>query len=118
MAIERKVIRMYNEVIYLVTETLTDEVDEYGDKKSKEVYVRRFAKFKSVSQSEFYQAQTAGMKPEIKLEMADFFDYDGQQEVVYEGMRYKVLRTYRTTTNGIELTLYGGVRDVSTEVSD
>lgn len=109
---------MYNEVIYLVSVEPSAEVDEYGDVVDKEIFIRRFVKFKSISQSEFYQAQTAGMKPEIKVELADYLDYKDQQNVIYNGVRYKVLRTYRTVTNGIELTLYGGVRDVNAEVSD
>ena len=109
---------MYNDIVYLISKEASTEVDEYGDKIFTEVLAQRFAKFKSVSQSEFYQAQTAGTKPEIKLELADYYDYDNQEEVIYNGMRYKVLRTYRTVTNSIELTLYGGVRNVSAEVSD
>lgn len=110
--------KTFNEIIYLVSYEDSGEVDGYGDKILKPVYARRFAKFKSVSQSEFYQAQTAGLKPEIKLELADYFDYAAQEEVVYDGVLYKVLRTYRTTSNSIELTLYGGVHNVSTEISD
>lgn len=109
---------MYNEVVYLVSTEASTELDEYGDVVASETYSRRFAKFKSISQSEFYQAQTAGVKPEIKVELADYLDYEDQQEVIYNDVRYKVLRTYRTVTNGIELTLYGGVRNEHTTISN
>ena len=109
---------MFNEIIHLVSYEDSGNVDDYGDKILNPIYERRFAKLKSVSQSEFYQAQTVGIKPEIKMELADYFDYAGQEEVVYDGVLYKVLRTYRTTSNSMELTLYGGVRDVNTKVSD
>lgn len=109
---------MYNEIIYLVSKVETEEVDKYGDVVREEKLTQRFAKFKSIGQSEFYQAQTAGHKPELKLELADYLDYDEQEEVIYKDVRYKVLRTYRTSSNSIELTLYGGVRDVITTVSD
>lgn len=109
---------MYNEVVYLVSRIDSGNIDKYGDTIKNEVRERRFARFKSIAQSEFYQAQTAGLKPEIKVELPDYLDYGGQTEVVYDGFLYKVLRTYRTVTNSIELTLYGGVRDVSAEVSD
>lgn len=109
---------MFNEIVYLVSYEDSGEVDDYGDKILKPIYKRRFAKFKSVSLSEFYQAQTAGVKPEIKLEMADYFDYEEQEEVIYNDVLYKVLRTFRTMSNSIELTLYGGVRNVNAEVSN
>ena len=109
---------MYNEIIYLVSMGHSEELDEYGDMVAKETYTRRFAKFKSVSQTEFYQPQTVGIKPEIKVELADYLDYEDQQEVIYNDIRYKVFRTYRTVTNGLELTLYGGVRGASATVSD
>lgn len=109
---------MYNDVIYLISAENTMEIDEYGDKVTREKLVMRFAKLKSVSQSEFYQAQTVGVKPEIKVELADYLDYEDQQEVIYNSIRYKVLRTYRTATNSIELTLYGGVRNANAAVSD
>lgn len=109
---------MYNEVLYLVSYEPSENVDEYGDVVLTEKRTRRFTKIKSVSQSEFYQAQTAGLKPEFKIELADYLDYDGQEEVIYKDKRYKVLRTYRTDANSIELTLYGGVRDVVATVSD
>ena len=109
---------MYNEVVFLVSQIDNGNVDEYGDVIKDEIRVQRFARFKSIAQSEFYQAQTAGFKPEIKVELADYLDYDGQEQVIYNEFRYKVLRTYRTVANSIELTLYGGVRDASAEVSD
>ena len=109
---------MYNEIIYLVSKVETEKVDEYGDAVIEEKLARRFAKLNSIGQSEFYQAQTAGHKPEMKLELADYLDYDNQEEVIFNNVRYKVLRTYRTVSNSIELTLYGGVRDVSATVSD
>ena len=109
---------MYNEVVYLISLVDNGNVDEYGDPIKNEVRAQRFARFKSITQSEFYQAQTAGLKPELKLELPDYLDYADQTEVAYNGCLYKVLRTYRTMSNSIELTLYGGVRDASAEVSD
>ena len=98
---------MYNEVIYLLsTQSKTNNV---GDSIETTEKVMRFAKLKSIGQSEFYQAQAQGLKPEIKFVLADYLDYDSQEEVVYNNFRYKVLRTYRTG-NEIEIVCYGGVR--------
>lgn len=98
---------MYDEVIYLLsTRSTTNDV---GDSIETTEKAMRFAKLRSIGQSEFYQAQAQGLKPEIKFVLADYLDYNDQEEVVYNNFRYKVLRTYRTG-NEIEIVCYGGVR--------
>lgn len=101
---------MYNEVIELVDIKADPvNVDEFGDPLSIETKKVVFCEVKSVGMSEFYQAQTVNYKPEIKFILADFYDYNEQPFVEYNGVRYKVLRTYRNNTE-IELTCYDGVR--------
>ena len=98
---------MYNEVIYLLSnEITTNKVGDQIETPKKEM---RFAKLKSIGQSEFYQAQANGLKPELKFVLADYLDYDNQEEVIHNNFRYKVLRTYRTG-NEIEIVCYGGIR--------
>lgn len=98
---------MYNEIIYLVSKTsVTNEV---GDRVEVEERKIRFAQLKSIGQSEFYQAQAQGLKPELKFVMSDYLDYDNEQELIHNGFRYKVLRTYRQA-NELEIVVYGGVR--------
>lgn len=110
---------MFNEVIYLASEVSTDRFDEYGDVVKEFVYERRFCEQMSIGITEFYQAQTSEYKPEIKFKLADYADYDNQPYVVHNDMMYKVLRTYRNNkTNEIEITCYGGVRNVSAQVGD
>lgn len=108
---------MYNEIIYLVREIRTEEKDQYGDPVTVPEYTKLFAKVKSIGQKEFYQAQTAGAKPEIKFVIPDCLDYSGQQQLIYGDIRYQVLRTYQTDKNELEITCYGGVRNVSAAVS-
>lgn len=99
---------MYNEVIYLLSsQSVTNEV---GDQIETLIKTMRFAKLKSIGQSEFYQAQAQGLKPEIKFVLADYLDYDNQEEVIYNNFRYKILRTFRTEKNELEIVCYGGVR--------
>lgn len=69
-----------------------------------------FARLESITRSEFYQAQSAGFKPELKFVIADFLDYDGQEVLIHEGKQYKILRTYRKD-RGLEITVYGGVNN-------
>ena len=98
---------MYNDVIFLISTQKTK--NKVGDLIEERIKTMRFAKVKSIGQSEFYQAQAQGMKPEIKFVLADYLDYDNQEEVVYNNFVYKVLRTYRSG-NEIEIVCYGGVR--------
>ena len=105
---------MYNETIYLAREVEGDEVDEYGDPVIKLEKEELFAEQKSIGQKEFYQAQTEGEKPEIKFVIPDYLDYNDQQIVIHEGVRYKVLRTYRNTKNELEITCYRDIKNVNT----
>jgi len=98
---------MFNEVIYLIsTQTTKNDV---GDMVVIETKVPRFAKLKSIGQSEFYQAQAQGLQPEIKFVISDYLDYDNQEIVIHNNFRYKVLRTFRSG-NEIEIVCYGGVK--------
>ena len=85
-------------------------MDEYGDPVDVEERRDLFCAILSIGASEFYQAQTIGVKPQIKAVISDYLDYQDEQEAVVEGIRYKVLRTYRKMSNELEITLYGGVR--------
>lgn len=98
---------MYNEIIYLLS--IKSETNDVGDLIEAAEKTMRFAKIKSIGQVEFYQAQSLGLKPEIKFVLADYLDYDFQSEVVYNNIRYKILRTYRSG-NEIEIVCYGGIR--------
>lgn len=62
-----------------------------------------FCNVKSIGQSEFYQAQTAGLKPEIKLE-TKLIDLTNVTHVKFNGTIYKILRTYQKQ-DIIEITL-------------
>lgn len=102
-------------VIYLISYSETPNLDEYGDIVLEEKRAKRYAKCLSISQKEFYQAQTSALKPEIKFILSTSRDYNGEEEIVFNNVRYKVLKTYIPEDDSIEITCYGGVReDVST----
>ena len=86
-----------------------EKVNEIGDlikniNFNKEVFCNE----KSVRYSEFYQAQAVGMKPEIILEIMAI-DYEKEKYVMYEEEKYTVLKTYKKSSEKIELTLIRGV---------
>ena len=64
-----------------------------------------FCTLKSIGQQEAYQAMGIGLNPELKVILAHDFEYQGERLCELAGVRYRILRTYITETDGIELTL-------------
>ena len=92
-----------NDILTLIQRT--QGVDEYGDPTITETRRDIFCRKASIGQSEFYQAHATGLKPELKLVIADYLDYADEPLVEYGGQIYRVLRTYRTGKE-LELTVY------------
>lgn len=59
---------------------------------------------RSIGMKEFYSANSTDFRPELKLVLADYLDYDEETLADYDGRRYRILRTYRTGQQ-LELTL-------------
>ncbi len=57
---------------------------------------------KSINRNEFYNASTAGYKPELTF-VIHAYEYEGQQEVEFNGVTYKVMRTYQVGFEELEL---------------
>lgn len=51
-----------------------------------------YCNVKSIGLTEFYQAQSVGLKPELKIE-ARLIDLDGATHFKYNNKLYKILRT-------------------------
>ena len=60
---------------------------------------------RSIGQQEAYLAMGQGLNPELKVILAHDFEYGGERLCSLDGVRYDILRTYITKTDGIELTL-------------
>ena len=82
----------YDHELTLISQTVKE--DEIGNQIPVETRKTILCKVKSVGRSEFYGAATAGLRPEIVFVVHEF-EYGGEQEVEFEGERYKVIRTYR-----------------------
>lgn len=93
-------------------------VDEYGDKLIEQVRTPVYAECRSITQTEFYQAQSVGLKPQIKFHLATSWDYKSEEEIAFNGLVYKVQRTYILEDDSIDIVCYGGIRDERTEVSN
>lgn len=68
--------------------------DDIGGQIPVETRTTILCQVKSVSRAEFYGAAQAGLRPAIVFVIHEC-EYSGEQEVEFEGDRYKVIRTYR-----------------------
>ena len=82
---------MYGEI------TLIEPINE---KETEEKQV--FAEVYSITQSEYVAAGQKDIKPAYKFEIWNF-EYDGQTDIVYNGIRLTVYRTYPRPDDKIEL---------------
>ena len=64
-----------------------------------------FCTVRSIGMQEAYQAMGIGLNPELKVILAHDFEYQGERLCELDGVKYDILRTYITETDGIELTL-------------
>lgn len=92
---------MYNDVISLLT--ITETINEIGDRVESVTKKEIFAQVRSIGMKEKYEALNVGLKPELTFVIADYYDYDDQEHIEYNSIRYKVLRTYRKNTNELEI---------------
>lgn len=95
---------MWNEDVTLIS--IQYEVDGIGDPVEIATKNTVFACEKSISQTEFYQAQAVGLKPQVKL-VVKRVDYQNEQLAEYQGERFRVLRTFKSNSEDIELVLEG-----------
>ena len=81
----------YSEIIYLVSKV--QEEDEIGNVETSSFQLtKRYAKKQSVRTNEFYSAAETGLTPSVEFVMKRL-DYDGQEELNWNGKRYAVIRT-------------------------
>lgn len=78
--------------------------DENGVNRKTETSRQVFCNVRSVTQSEFYQAAQMGLKPEYRFVMFRY-DYNGENIIEYNGVRYSVYRTYFAENDLLELTV-------------
>jgi len=92
---------MWDDVITLLS--ITEEANNIGDIVETITRKEVFAQIRSIGMKEKYEALSVGLKPQYTFILADYYDYDGQESIEYDGERFKVLRTYRKDTNELEI---------------
>lgn len=93
-----------NEIIELIS--FKNEVNKVGNTIKVKRYKRIFANKKSITQNEFYQAERVGLKPQLRFEVYSI-EYGNELLAKYKEVEYKIIRTYKTSADKIELILEG-----------
>ncbi len=90
----------WGDVINLIVLTYTQNSlgDAVETKTSRQVFCNK----KSIRQSEFWQAQASGLKPEIMFEMREI-DYANEQKLSCDSVEYNIIRTYSKNGEILEL---------------
>lgn len=60
--------------------------------------------FRSIGTREFYQASATDYHPEAKFVLSDYLDYNDETLARYNGVLYRIIRTYRAGKR-LELTV-------------
>jgi hypothetical protein len=97
---------LFSDVINLVK--ITNSKNEYFDIVQTETKRQVYANKKSIKMSEFYQAQVVGMKPELIFEIWAN-EYEGEEYIEFDGIKYKIIRTYMKNVDILELVVSKGV---------
>jgi SPP1 family predicted phage head-tail adaptor len=65
-----------------------------------------FADKKSIRQSEFYQSQATGLRPDLMF-IVRSVDYNDETKLVYDSKRYNIIRTHSKNGEFVELICQG-----------
>lgn len=94
---------MWDHEIKLISKKVTGK-DKLLQPISEDVEVTLLCRKKKVTRSEFYQANQAGLKPSLVVEIRNF-EYENQEFAKFEGKQYRILKTYPIDSEILELTL-------------
>lgn len=92
---------MYDHELVLINQTITQ--DAIGNEIPTETRTTILCKLESVGRNEFYNAAQNNMKPEIVFTI-HAYEYNNEQVVEFDSVKYKVIRTYKVSFEEIELT--------------
>lgn len=81
---------VYTEELTLIKKTITQ--DDIGQPVETEQTRTIYVKKNVVGSREFYNAMAVGIRPTAELQMR-VCDYDNEQEVEYNDVRYSIIRT-------------------------
>ncbi len=102
---------LFRDVINLIGVTYGE--NDIGDTIETLISRQVFADKQSIRQTEFYQAQATGLKPELMFVIRSI-DYQDEKKLSYNGKEYNIIRTYDKNGELIELICEGVVNNATT----
>lgn len=90
----------FPDVLILVAESQPHGVYDTPVETQRQVYCT----VRSVGMTEAYTAMSNGLHPTFVFDLTDYTDYQGEKVCIYNGVRYRIVRTYRNNQS-IELTV-------------
>lgn len=93
-------VNILNDLISLLEIEKDIDVEGFEIEKQKERVV--FAKKKSITQSEFYEAGRNGYKLSYKFVIKPY-EYNGEKYILYNEEKHKIERTYEADSENLEL---------------
>ncbi|PZO95397.1 MAG: phage head-tail adapter protein [Streptococcus pyogenes] len=94
---------MWNNEITLIAKKITGK-DKLKQDINEEVKTKLLCLKRSITRSEFYQANQAGIRPSLIVDIHSF-EYEDQELAEFDGKRYRIIKTYPVDLEIIELTL-------------
>ena len=96
----------FDDAVVLVT--LIQDFDAIGNPINTQKLDEVLCKVESVTRNEFYQAVAVSndLKPELTI-VVHSYEYDNQQQVIYNGRKYNVWRTFKRSLEETELICIG-----------
>lgn len=91
-----------NELILISQSYTADEIGNQVPDPENEIETKVLCGIKSTTRDEFYKAALSGLKPEIAF-VVHAYEYNGEQKVEFNGELYRVIRTYQTGFEEVEL---------------
>ena len=91
----------YDNELILISETVTQ--DEIGQEIKTPTQTSILCGLKSIGRNEFYSAAQVGLKPSL-IFIVHKYEYSGEIKVLFENQEYKVMKTYSTGNEELELT--------------
>ena len=73
--------------------------------KSTETQRTVYCGIKSISMNEYYKAMEQDLRPTCIFVLADYAEYQGEKIAVWHDTRYRIVRTFITAQQTIELTV-------------
>lgn len=94
---------MWNHEITLIAKKITGK-DKLKQNITEEAKTVLLCRKKSITRSEFYQANQAGIRPSLVVDIHSF-EYENQELAEFDGKKYRIIKTYPVDLEVLELTL-------------